>query len=124
MDTDGNFLKEQIFPMEFVSWGRKDDVWWYSELDRLSNRYVSSYFLPRPAMSDGPSSEVRLPREGGESTLPQNRRRWEIMQNHAAPKSPFQFRASRSRVTGSDEGGFLKFVLFGIHNHNKTANRL
>ena len=100
MDTDGNFLKEQIFSMEFVSWGRKDDVWWYSELDRLSNRYVSSYFLPRPAMSDGPSSEVRLPREGGESTLPQNRRRWEIMQNHAAPKSPFQLRASRSHVTG------------------------
>ena len=29
MDTDGNFLKEQIFSMEFVSWGRKDDVWWY-----------------------------------------------------------------------------------------------
>ena len=102
MDTDGNFLKEQIFSMEFVSWGRKDDVWWYSELDRLSNRYVSSYFLPRPAMSDGPSSEVRLPREGGESTLPQNRRRWEIMQNHAAPKSPFQFRVSRSRLASPD----------------------
>ena len=96
MDTDGNFLKEQIFSMEFVSWGWKNDVWLDS--DRLSNRYVSSYFLPRPAMSDGPSSEVRLPREGGESTLLQNRRRWEIMQNHAAPKSPFQLRASP--VTG------------------------
>ena len=38
------------------------------------------------------------------------------MQNHGSPKSPLKFRVS-SVVTR----GPLKFVLCGIHNHNKTA---